>query len=55
MTGQDVNLNYGEGIFTPGSHHATVWRTRYTDTIPTQNSGGQTLDPNQAMALRESG
>lgn len=49
MTGQNINLNYGEGIFTPGSHHATVWRTRYTDTIPTQNMFGQTLDTTQTV------
>src|ERR1041385_5041204 len=48
MTGQDINLNYGEGIFTPGSHHATVWRTSHTDTIPTQNIVGQMVDATEA-------
>jgi hypothetical protein len=49
MAGQDINLNYGEGIFTPGSHHATVWRTAYRDSIPTQNMLGQTVDTSQAV------
>jgi hypothetical protein len=49
MTGEDINLNYGEGIFTPGSHHATVWRTSHTDTIPTTNILGQALDASVAV------
>ena len=44
MTGEDINFNYGDGIFTEGSHHATVWRTSHLDTIPTRNVEGQTLD-----------
>ena len=38
MTGEDINYNYGEGLFTPGSHHATVWRTSHSGTIPTTNA-----------------
>ena len=49
MTGQDINLNYGEGLFTDGSHHATVWRTSHTDTIPTTNVEGRTLDTSDAV------
>jgi hypothetical protein len=44
MTGEDINFNYGNGIFTEGSHHATVWRTSHTDTIPTTNIQGRSLD-----------
>lgn len=44
LAGEDINFNSGDGIFTDGSHHATVWRTSHTDTIPTVNTQGQTLD-----------
>jgi hypothetical protein len=49
MLGEDVNLNYGEGIFTPGSHHGTVWRTSHMDTIPTTNLFGQAEDATVAV------
>jgi hypothetical protein len=55
MTGEDINLNYGEGLFTEGSHHATVWRTAYTDTIPTTNLQGRSLDTSEPVDCLSSG
>lgn len=55
MTGEDINYNEGEGLFTPGSHHATVWRTSYSGTIPTTNVTGRTFDTSGAVDCLSSG
>lgn len=55
MTGEDINLNAANGIFTDGSHHATVWRTSHTDAIPTVNVTGQTLDTSGPVDCLSSG
>ncbi|HEX4337350.1 MAG TPA: hypothetical protein VH062_15645 [Polyangiaceae bacterium] len=54
MPGEDIN--WGDGVFTVGSHHATVWRTSHTGTIPTVDVEGQTHDttgPVDFLSARE--
>lgn len=43
----DINVNWSEGRFTKGSHHALTLRSTYTDTIPATTLDGQTLDGTQ--------
>jgi hypothetical protein len=41
-----VNLNWYEGLYTPGSHHGLIARTSYHGELPTQNIAGETVaDP----------
>src|SRR5262245_26447367 len=47
LAGEKVNLNYSEGLFNHGSHHALVFRTSYRDALPTQNVRGETVDPSE--------
>jgi hypothetical protein len=49
LVDQKVNMNYSEGLFTKGSHHALVWQTAYTDALPTQNNKGATVDAAQVV------
>lgn len=49
LAGQDVNLNWSEGMFTAGAHHANVLSTAYTDSLPTENVAGETVDASQAI------
>lgn len=39
-----VNVNWTEGVYTHGSHHATLSRTSYRDTIPTRTITGVMKD-----------
>jgi hypothetical protein len=55
MTGEDIDYNDGEGLFTPGSHHATVWRTSYSGTIPTTSVTGQSFDTSGPVDCLSSG
>lgn len=48
LAGADVNLNWTEGTFTRGSHHANIASTTYKDQLPTQDITGQTVDASQA-------
>jgi hypothetical protein len=41
---RDLNLNWSQGYYTTGSHHALVRRTEYKDSIPETTLDGQTLD-----------
>lgn len=47
LVDRKVNLNYSEGLFTSGSHHALVFKTTYKDALPTQNQRGETVDASQ--------
>ena len=47
MTPDAVNLNWADGIYTKGSHHALVARTSYRDALPTENIAGETVDASQ--------
>lgn len=48
LAGQNVNLNWSDGVFTKGSHHGTTSKTSYRDALPTQNIRGETVDSSQA-------
>jgi Copper type II ascorbate-dependent monooxygenase, C-terminal domain len=43
MLDQDLNLNWSDGRYTVGSHHALVERTSYFGAIPTTTITGQTV------------
>lgn len=45
MAGEALDVNSSEGLWTPGSHHARLDRTGYTDAFPTTTKGGATIDP----------
>lgn len=44
---QDINVNWSEGLYTPGSHHALLQQTAYTDTLPDTAVDGTVLDGTQ--------
>lgn len=47
LVDKKINLNYSEGLFTNGSHHALVFKTAYKGALPTQNLRGETVDASQ--------
>jgi hypothetical protein len=44
MLDDAINLNWFEGLFTTGSHHALVHKTSYKDEIPTTMVDGTPFD-----------
>jgi hypothetical protein len=50
MTPAAVNLNWSEGIYTKGSHHALLARTSYRDALPSQNIKGDSVDDASQVA-----
>jgi hypothetical protein len=42
-----LNLNWSEGLFTSGSHHALVLRTPYRDALPAQNIRNEAVDASE--------
>lgn len=47
MAGEALNVNWSDGLFTPGSHHALLHRTGSFDAFPTTNNSGQPIDPSK--------
>jgi copper type II ascorbate-dependent monooxygenase-like protein len=48
LTGNAVNLNWSEGVYTKGSHHGLTARTTYRDALPVKNIRGEDVDPSIA-------
>jgi hypothetical protein len=44
---QPINLNWSDGLFTHGSHHALVHKTSYRNEIPTRTIVGQLVESDQ--------
>ncbi len=50
LASDDVNMNWSEGMFTKGSHHANVLSTSYANgVLPTTDVAGNTVDASTAL------